>query len=199
MPCMKSSEDALGELLAMPMADRCAAVERDLSRQHPRYRSIPAHDLAEALGVDQPEQPGSGWKFTQYAEIVTVEEYAQNNSPASEVVYLIEGLVDTERFRRLLELSETLDDAEAPSFSFLLKREREALELVIAEQQLESNASNGICCVAHFSVKTPTGGDLEFEGDIEDDGACINLRTPYDKRAKKFRDLRRCLTNRWGL
>ncbi len=181
----------------MPITDRCAAIARDVRRRSPRYRDVPAHDLAEALGVPQPERPCSDWSFTRYAEIVTAEEYARNYSPASELVYLIENTVDAKRFQRLLELSMPLDDAAAPSFSFLLKKERDALEHAIAEQQLQSNASNGMCCVARYLVNAPTGDDLEFEGDIEDDGACIDLRTPYDKRAKKFRDLTRCLTDTW--
>lgn len=197
IPGPKNPAEALQELLALPMADRRAAVARDVRRRSPRYRDIPAHDLAEALGLPQPERPGSEWSFTRYAEIVTVEEYARSYSPASELVYLIESAVDAERFQRLLELSEPLDDAEAPSFSFLLKKERDALEQAIAQQQLESNSSNGMCCIARYSVKAPSGDDLEFEGDIEDDGACIDLRTPYDKRANRFRDLTRCLTEDW--
>lgn len=179
------------------MSERRDTVARDVRRRSPRYRDIPAHDLAEALGVPQPERPCSDWSFTWYAEIVTVEEYARGYSPASELVYLIEDSVDPKRFQRLLELSEPLDDAEAPSFSFLSKEEREALDLAIAEEQLEGSKSNGICCIARCSVNCSSGEELEFEGDIEDDGACIDLRTPYDKRAKRFRDLTRCLTTHW--
>lgn len=190
-------EEALRELLAVPMSERRDAVARDVRRRSPRYRDIPAHDLADALGVSEPWRPRSDWSFTRYAEIVTVEEYARNSSPASELVYLIEHSVDPKRFERLLELSKPLDDADAPSFSFLLKTEREALEHAIAEQRLESNESNGMCCIARCSVESPSGSALEFEGDIEDDGACLYLRTPYDKRAKRFRDLTRYLTTDW--
>lgn len=52
-------------------------------------------------------------------------------------------------------------------------------------------------CIARCSVESASGAVLEFEGDVEDDGACINLRTPYDKRAKRFTDLSRCLTSGW--
>lgn len=193
----KNPEESLNELLALPMDERRSAVARDLKRRSPRYRDIPGHALADALGVPDPECPGSEWSFTRYAEIVTVEDYARHNSPASELVYLIEDSVDPKRFQRLLELSEPLDDVDEPSFSFLLKKERDALEHAIAEEQLESNASNGMCCLARYTVQAPSGDDLEFEGDIEDDGACFDLRTPYDKRAKRFRDLTRCLTDDW--
>jgi len=128
---------------------------------------------------------------------VSVEEYARNNSPASELVYLIEESVDQARFQRLLELSVPLDQDEAPSFSFLHEHERRVLEHAIAERQLKSNELNGICCIARYSIETPSGDKLEFEGDVEDDGVCIYLRTPYDKRANRFRNLTQCLTTHW--
>jgi hypothetical protein len=158
---------------------------------------VPPHDLAEALGVPDPWKPGSDGSFTQYAEIVKVEQYARNHSPASGLVYLIKDSVDAKRFELLVDPSAPLDDVEAPSFSFLLsapraglrparprggssrvaqphlleRTEREALQQAIAGQQLESNQSNGMCCIARYSVASPAGDELEFEGDIEDDGA----------------------------
>lgn len=180
------------------MNERRDAVARDVGRPRPRYRDIPAHDLAEALGVPEPWQPGAGWSFTLYAKILTVEEFARKTFPASEVVYLIETCVDPKRFECLLELSEPLDSSDAPSFSFLNESEREALERVIAEEQLESNRMNGINCIAYYSVKSNSGESLEFEGDTEDDGSCIDLRTPYDKYARRFRDLSNCLTDSWS-
>jgi hypothetical protein len=128
---------------------------------------------------------------------MTVEEYAQYNSPASEVIYMIEDSLDPERLEELIRLSEPLDDVEKPCFSFLTRSERSSIEDAIAERQLEANESNGMCCLGHCSVKSPSGAELQFEGDIEDDGQCITLRTPYDKRAKRFVDLSRCRTSYW--
>lgn len=194
----QNPEEALQELLKLSMANRRAAVARDVGRRAPRYRDIPAHDLAKALGVPNPGHPGADWEFTTYAEIMTVEEYVSwTMTPVSELIYLIEDSVDPERFQQLSELSESLDDDEVRDFSFLRKEERESLELAIAEQQLERNSSNGICCIAQCSVETPTGHYLQFEGDIEDDGTCIHLRTPYDKRAGKFCNLTNCLAREW--
>jgi hypothetical protein len=138
----KRHEQALLELLALTMSERRDTVALDVRRRSPRYRDVPAHDLAEALGVPDPWKPGSDWSFTQYAEIVKVEQYAGNHSPASELVYPIKDSVDAKRFELLLDLSAPLDDVEAPSYSFLLRTEREALEQAIAEQQLERNESN---------------------------------------------------------
>ena len=190
-------EQALAELLALDMDSRRTAVAKDVRSRSPRYRCIPAHDLADALGIPDSRRPGSEWSFTRYARMMTVEEYAMYNSPASEVIYMIEDSLDPERLEELIQLSEPLDDVDKPRFSFLTRSERNDIEDAIAERQLEANESNGMCCLCHCSVKSPSGAELQFEGDIEDDGHCITLRTPYDKRAKRFVDLSRCRTSYW--
>ena len=190
-------EQALAELLALDMDSRRTAVAKDVRSRRPRYRCIPAHDLADALGIPESRRPGSEWSFTRYARMMTVEEYAMYNSPASEVIYMIEDSLDPERLEELIQLSEPLDDVDKPRFSFLTRSERNDIEDAIAERQLEANESNGMCCLGHCSVKSPSGAELQFEGDIEDDGHCITLRTPYDKRAKRFVDLSRCRTSYW--
>ncbi|MFO0459857.1 MAG: hypothetical protein ACK50I_11720, partial [Burkholderiales bacterium] len=138
-------EQALAELLALGVENRRAAVAKDVRSRRPRYRSIPAHDLAEALGIPESRRPGSEWSFTRYARLMTVEEYAQYNSPASEVIYMIEDSLDPERLEELIRLSEPLDDVEKPCFSFLTLSERNDIEDAIAERQLEANESNGMC------------------------------------------------------
>ena len=190
-------EQALAELLALDMDSRRTAVAKDVRSRSPRYRCIPAHDLADALGIPESRRPGSEWSFTRYARMMTVEEYAMYNSPASEVIFMIEDSLDPERLEELVLLSEPLDDVDKPRFSFLTRSERSDIEDAIAERQLEANESNGMCCLGHCSVKSPSGAELQFEGDIEDDGHCITLRTPYDKRAKRFVDLSRCRTSYW--
>jgi hypothetical protein len=190
-------EQTLAELLALDMESRRTAVAKDVRSRSPRYHCIPAHDLAKALGIPEPGRPGHGWSFTRYAPLMTVEEYAMYNSPAFEVVCMIEDSVDPERFEELVRLSEPLDDVEKPRLSFLTWSERCAIEEAIAERQLEANESNGMCCLGHCSVTSPSGAKLQFEGEIEDDGHCITLRTPYDKRAKRSVDLSRCRTSYW--
>ena len=190
-------DPGLQALLALPPGERRDAVAKDVRRRAPQFSAIPAHDLADALDVPEHWRPGREWSFTRYAPIVSVEEHARYNSPASELVYLIEEAVTAERFQQLLKHSEPLDESDEPSFAFLTKGERSRLEDAIAEKQMEANESNGMNCIARCSVESASGAVLEFEGDVEDDGACINLRTPYDKRAKRFTDLSRCLTSGW--
>lgn len=184
-------------LLALPLNERREAVARDVRQRAPQFRSITAHDLADALNVPAHWRPDNQWSFIRFAPIVSAEEHAKCNSPASELVYLIEDAVSAERFEELLKQSEQLDDVNDPSFAFLSNCERSRLEEIIAERQLEANESNGMNCIARCSVESESGAVLDFEGDIEEDGACINLRTPYDKRAKRFSDFSRCLTSGW--
>jgi hypothetical protein len=53
---------------------------------------------------------------------------------------------------------------------------------------------NGICGLAYYSIPS-TVGDLLFEALIEDDGACIHLKTPYDHRDGEFTNLDECVTD----
>lgn len=190
-------EQALAELMKHDLDSRRDLVAEDVGKPSPRYSGISPHDLAEALGVPDADQPGPEWSFTRYAEIITVEDYAMNNPPGSEVIYLIRDSTDPDRFAELLQLAEAEDDVDEPDFSFLTGTERSKLETAIAENQLEENGSNCMCCIGHFTVTTPSGADLCFEGEIEDDGACINLLTPYDDQANLFMDLSRCVTDEW--
>ena len=79
-------ELALAELVALGVESRRATVAKDVRSRSPRYRCVPAHDLADALSIPESRRPGSEWSFTRYARLMTVEEYAQYNSPASDVL-----------------------------------------------------------------------------------------------------------------
>jgi hypothetical protein len=145
---------SLQTLLALSLDERREAVARDVRRRAPQFSTISAHDLADALDVPEHWRPGNEWSFTRYAPIVSAEEHARYNSPASELVYLIEDAVSAERFQQLLKDSEPLDDADDPSFAFLTKVERSRLEDAIAEKQMEANESNGMNCIARCSVES---------------------------------------------
>ena len=56
--------------------------------------------------------------------------------------------------------------------------------------------SNGMNCIAKYLIKASTI-DLLFEGEIEDDGECYSLKTPYDHRDGKFLDLENCEITSW--
>ncbi len=191
------AEEALHELLCLSFAERCDAIAVDVNHSFPRYSAIDAYALAEALGVEQPEKPGIGWSFTSYAHLVSVEDYAEIQTPVSEIIFLVEGMIEPRRFAELCKNFQLLDNVSKPNFSFLTSEERTSLEKAIADNELEGNASNGICCIANYKIECPCGEILEFEAEIEDDGSSFTLRTPYDKRANNFLDLSDCVTRHW--
>jgi hypothetical protein len=191
------ASNLLHELVAMPLSQRIEAIAKDVFQNEDRFLEIEGHDLAKALGVADAWRPGGGWSFLRYARKTSVEEYAECNFPVSEIIYLIQDEVPTDRFNALLQNSSYLDDVKNPSFAFLTADERDLLETAIAKKELSSASESGMNCLAHFNVKTASGHELQFEGVIEDDGACLGLKTPYDFRDGNFANLDNCLTDSW--
>ena len=89
---------------------------------------------------------------------------------------------------------EKLAGQASPDFSFLTPKEREDAEKSINKEQLEGMMDNGLGGLASYTIEQ---GDIElsFEGDVEDDGSCFLLQTPYDKRDGNFTDLEGCVIN----
>lgn len=191
------SIEPLNELLAMSLSERIAAVCKDLATRKDVFRRVDPFDLAQALGVPEAETPACGWRRTQFAERRSVEAHAECVSPISEIVYLLEGGVSAERFAILERTFAGMDADVHPTFEFLTKHERELIEEAIVTEDLESNASNGMNCLAHYTVATNAGPGLRFEALLEGDGSCVVLRTPYDERDGKFTNLEHCLTTSW--
>ena len=189
--------DPLSALLAMPLKKRIVAVAEDLQSGTDRFRRIEAFELADALGVPQPESPSSAeWTFTSYAERETVEELVEKGTDSSEILGLLEPHVGARRFKSLEKAFARLEETDKPSFDFLTAKERSAVEETIAQRQLEANQSNGMNCVASYCVGRGKLA-LWFQAVIEDDGNCYELKTPYDERDGKCLDLTDCVTDGW--
>ena len=190
--------DPLRKLLAMPIAERIAAIARDVRTKRDEFRNVNPHELADALGVDQPESPTNDWTFTRYAEKQNLEEYAECHDAVSELVFLLESDVSDERYQVLLKkFAALVDYSHKRQFGFLAIKERKLLEEKLAEQQLESNDSDGMCCLAHYRIPVRGWRHLVFEACVEDDGSCFDLKTPYDQRDGKFVNLENCVTESW--
>ena len=185
--------DPLHKLLSMPLADRIAAIGEDVQKKTDEFRSVNPHRLAEALGVPTTKRPNrSDWALTNYERKQSLEDYAYEYGCLSDCVSMIEGKVPAQLFESLVQKSSALDELQ---LDILTDEERREFEEALAFEQLKSNMDNGICCIAHYSVQA-LGGDLSFEAAIEDDGACIDLKTPYDQRDGKFLNLNDCVTLR---
>jgi hypothetical protein len=188
---------ALTQLLSISLPERISAVTQDLRSRQDRYRATEPHALANALGVPESRRPGEdGWRFTAYAEIRSLEDYAAEKNPPSELVYALKGKVSAARFSELETTFAKLDGQEELTFDFLDEKERLLLEVGLARDDLQGRIMNGISAVARFCVPASDDG-LWFEAVVEDDGACIELRTPYDRRDGKFAKLENCVTQEW--
>jgi hypothetical protein len=189
---------ALMRLLSMSLMERIAAVARDIHSGADEFASIDPHDLAHALGVEQPEKPATGWNFASYAEKTSVEEQAENRGSVEGFVDYLKGKVTEVRFKELKSRFDALEESGESEFSFLEDKEREIIQEALAEDDLEGNQSNGMNCIASYTVRGAEGVELNFEGLVEDDGGCVELRTPYDERDGKFHDFSNCATDEWS-
>jgi hypothetical protein len=194
-----SETELLSELLQMPPEKRISAVAKDVRTRKDRYRSISAHDLAEALEVPQPDSPSTynKWGFTRFAKKQTLEEYAKEDRTVSEFVCHLKGRVSDARFKELEQQFRKLGDVAKPKFGVLTKRERRQLESCLAEEELDVLGQNGLNCLAEYEVRAGRN-KLRFQGEIEDDGTCWCLRTPYDERDGGFFDYTDYVTVNWG-
>lgn len=188
-----STDPELVRLLAISPADRLSAVAHDIRERRDEFAQIEAHSLAAALGVTDSRRPEDRWAFTSYAPIRSLEERADERDDLAEWASYFSDEASSLRFAEL-ELNFTrLKDTEESDFGFLTAGERQHLEAALAREELGRNMMNGIFGVARFTLSGAAAGH-SFEGDIEDDGACIRLRTPYDERDGKFTDFSQCVT-----
>ena len=162
------------------LEERIAAVAEDLASGKKRFASIEPHDLAELLGVPQPEQPDNSWSLTIYAERQTLEEYVDLDSGIlGEIPEMLDGYASEKRSKTISTKCEAYADGSIDSFDFLKPRERALVLKKLEDRELEGLRDNGIGCVATYCLAHGSH-ELWFEGDIEGDGSCIDLRSPYD-------------------
>lgn len=189
---MPDPSQLLDELLAIPsIEDRIRIVAIDLQERTDKYRDIDPFDLADVLGVPTPENRGD-WDNYFTSEILTVEEEDQMGGPPSETVRALLEFVTGQRADEIEAKAEELDAVVNPTFEFLTTEERTILEKELAEARLQSKSENGIGGIMRYCLRS---GDstLIFEGDVEDDGVCIFLRTPYDYRDGRCVNLEKCV------
>ena len=95
------------------------------------------------------------------------------------------------RFDKLSKEAEAVADGKKEfDLSILTEKERDLIEVAIQEAKMEN--SDECRTIATFSVEVGEDQELCFEGDIESDGDCITLRTPYDNRDGGFADTGNC-------
>ena len=117
--------------------------------------------------------------------------------PPEEVVYLLEGHVSGPRYKALLHEHDLIEKGEQEfSIDLFSEQERRLIEDLIMEREFHQPGGDRAIANCYATI-LESGTRLSFEAFIEDDGACIDLLTPYDERDGRFADLTDCLTERY--
>ena len=177
------------KLAEMATQQRIIAVAEDLRSKEDRYAGIDAHDLAALLGVPQSESPGGPeWSFIKYVESFSLNDYlsVDNTFCTDAVIEALSRAVPKSRIDEIFNKIEPIEGyISSNDLSFLTEKENEVILDVLTQERLEAG---GATVIARFSTPTVENHVLHFEGVIEDDGTCIDLRTPYDYRDGRFAD-----------
>lgn len=173
----------------MATQQRIIAVAEDLRSKEDRYAGIDAHDLAALLGVPFSESPGGPeWSFIKYVESFSLNDYlsVDNTFCTDAVIEALSRAVPKSRIDEIFNKIEPIEGyISSNDLSFLTEKENEVILDVLTQERLEAGWAP---VIARFSTPTVENHVLHFEGDIEDDGTCIDLRTPYDYRDGRFAD-----------
>jgi hypothetical protein len=182
---METKDKALQKLKDMRLADRIAAVAADVDSKQDEFRSIDAHELANLLGIEDAERPGDDWNFGWFILRVPVDDILDQWNEEF-IDELLQSQLTPERYKELCSKIDLQQKDNAKILEFLTDGEK----LKIEEHYMEREAKypESACCSADISIEAPHGKTLTFQALIEDDGACIELKTPYDERDGKFTD-----------
>ena len=200
-----AEKKAIAKLSAMEINKRKSAVAEDVQSKRDRYSKISSIELAALLGIDEGGRPGCGeasWSFYRYVEKMSINEHLWNTgrlwTPA--IWSALEMAVTKERLDEIdaLDESDGFTDESNEFIEEKLTQDERDIILNALYEEIEENLEDGpYYAIARSCVTTEDGVDLLFEGDIEDDGVCLGLRTPYDQRDGKFVDLDTVLYVAW--
>jgi len=174
------AEKAKAFLENLPLEERIRAVAADVDSKTNELAVLDAFTLAELLEVPDPDQPGDSWGRAVYAKKRSLEEYVDlNDGILEEFADMLPGSASDERAQTVAEKCKAYAAGEIKSLDFLTVEERDYLLAHFAQRDLRRMMDNGIGGVATYCV-SDDDHELWFEGEIEDDGSCIELKGPYD-------------------
>ena len=184
----------LTALTAIPeIKERLRVIAQDVRSKVDLYRTIDPFNLAEALGAPDLDE----WNRCTAVAIQPLEEiYKNGGGEPDEDINILDGEVSDDRFSEIVAATEAALKSKHLNFSFLSPDERQILEKTLAERQLQNDLDNGIGGIATCTV-TDGEDELSFEGEIEDDGTILWLRTPYDERDGGVQDLSNCVVEEY--
>src|SRR5262249_44479045 len=151
-------------------------VAADVDSKQDEFRSIDAVELASLLGIEDAERPGDDWNFGWFLPRVPLDDILDQWDEET-IVELLQSQLTPERYKELCSKIDLQQEDNAKVLEFLTEDEK----LKIEEHYMEGQAEHpdSAWCFADISIEAPHGKILTFEAFIEDDGACIELKTPY--------------------
>lgn len=175
-----ASDQAFGILEPMLVAERVIAIHEDIASGRRQFAHLDPFDLAHLLDVPQPDIPENSWHFVTAVEVQSLEAQLEENftDGAAELIYWLSELVSEYRLKELEIECKKYDAGARGDLRFLHPNERVSLERLLARVDLQGLLDNGAGCTAYFCVQV---GDIElwFNAEIEDDGHCFLMSTPY--------------------
>jgi hypothetical protein len=138
--------------------------------------------------------PGGDWDSVHFVPHVPVKDILLQWDGGN-VPELLQGHVTAKRLEELSSKIELIQRDEEKlrrsRLNFLTKKEKQTIERLYMERYANRNGT--MYEIAFYTIKAPRRKKLTFEAWIEDDGSCVDLKTPYDERDGKFTDLSEAL------
>ena len=160
------------------ISSRVEAIAEDFNSGADKFSNIDTYKLAELLGL-QPEE------FENRESVgyrISLDLYSD---PIYNFIYPLEGKVSAERIREIDERSKAFEKGEAESDAQLTPAEKNIIEDVMSEENLEDGAG---WILAGKTIISETGIELDFLAEI-DHGECFGCYGPYQIRDEQGPDL----------
>ncbi len=186
---MENTEQLEKKLRNMNYRDRLNAIADDLNSGQDRFRAIGSQQLAELAGLTPPPLDDC-WTRIYYTSHQNFDDLVLNHD--EEIVFrfaaeYLKGKADAAIVEQVKDALAHYEDGDYEvDVSFLTSKEKELIEFGFMERELDELGGGYV--VARTCIGSPKGVELWFEGDIEDDGECLCIRTPYDHRDGRFTD-----------
>jgi hypothetical protein len=175
-----TAEKAKAFLENLPLEERIRVVGEDVETKKNKFAVLDAFTLAELLEVPEPDHPGDSWSREVYAEKRSLEDYVDlDSSVVEEFADMLPCGTSAKRVQAVAEKCAAYAAGKIDSLDFLKPKEQQSILEQLEERELQSRMDNGIGGVATYCV-SDVDHELWFEGEIEDDGSCIDLKGPYD-------------------
>ena len=183
----------LDELKTLPLQQRINVIAADVKSGADIYRNASAHDIAELVGIQSSWHPDGEWTpRAAYLPRNTLAELTESTDClwSEDVADKVKKIVSEERYKVMEEVDAFIQTNAFQSKKITLALERLSVEETALIENLHHvewyESGQHYYEVAYISVSPQDGEPLVFEAEIEDDGTCITLLTPYDERDGAF-------------